>query len=184
MDPGADPDSEDLRDIRRYCAGESSAFDRLYARHASKLLLTVRSRLDGLPKNKAEDVVQETWMRVSAKVCKQTFTNFAGWLSAIARNLAIDEARKSKRLEEMTDADPVMDHRSTPDDWKAQQEQDDQLADAIASLEEKFRVVVELRLQGVAHEEIAQQLGIDVVTSSTRYKRAIDKLKKRFGVQV
>jgi RNA polymerase sigma factor (sigma-70 family) len=89
---------EDL--MRKFCAGEVHAFGLLYARHEKPLYRYLRRLLGSAEAAQAEDVFQDTWMKlVDAKDSWQARDNasFKTWLYTLAHHRAIDILRKSGR---------------------------------------------------------------------------------------
>ncbi len=82
-----------------YAAGDTSAFDTLYARHESALFRFVRRLMGMRLAAEVEEVFQETWMRIIA--ARQTFApqgaSWRTWAFTIAHNLAMDRLRLSGR---------------------------------------------------------------------------------------
>ena len=74
-----------------YHAGDMAAFESLYTRYRQPMYLYLLRR--GLPKNSAEDVYHDTWIKVLAQT-KFSHNNFKAWLYTVMRNLSIDVQRK------------------------------------------------------------------------------------------
>jgi RNA polymerase sigma factor (sigma-70 family) len=86
--------------MRQFCAGEAKAFALLYARHEKPLYRYLRRLLGSAEATQAEDVFQDTWMKlVDAKDSWQARDNasFKTWLYTLAHHRAIDILRKSGR---------------------------------------------------------------------------------------
>ncbi|GIR63828.1 MAG: hypothetical protein CM15mP68_4940 [Pseudomonadota bacterium] len=83
-------------------------------------VFTVRTRLTQEPSN-AEDLVQETWLRVwaNAKKYKQGTVAFSTWLHRVLHNLFVDQHRRQQRSvpedTEVVRRDDVYDLYTTPD---------------------------------------------------------------------
>ena len=76
-------------DVARLCRGDLNALSELIARYQNRLyrylLRMVRQPAE------AEDLFQQTWLKVVEKVRSFDVTrNFDAWLFTLARNLAID----------------------------------------------------------------------------------------------
>ena len=91
-----DPTEADQDAVERFQAGDSSAFDELYARHRGRLYRYCRYRLAS--HEEAEDAVQETYVRAWANLA-----SFGGdrhvcpWLRVIAGNICTDILRRRGR---------------------------------------------------------------------------------------
>ncbi|MDM0012331.1 sigma-70 family RNA polymerase sigma factor [Variovorax sp. J22P168] len=82
-----------------YAAGDTRAFDTLYARHESALLRFIRRLLGLRLAPEADEVFQDTWMRIIA--ARDGFSpqgaTWRTWAFTIAHNLAMDRLRLSGR---------------------------------------------------------------------------------------
>lgn len=93
QDVGAASDEELLR---RFAAGEASAFEELYRRHELRvfryLLRNLRSRA------LAEDALQETWFAVAREAARYrpTGARFTTWLFTLAHHRMIDALRAAR----------------------------------------------------------------------------------------
>ena len=86
--------------MRQFCAGKAHAFGLLYARHEKPLYRYLRRLLGSAEATQAEDVFQDTWMKlVDAKDSWQARDNasFKTWLYTLAHHRAVDILRKSGR---------------------------------------------------------------------------------------
>ena len=102
----AHPGVPEVRElVARAQRGDVSAFEALYVRHFDRvyayLAATVGNRHD------AEDLTVQTFVRVIESIHRfeQRATPFEAWLFRIARNLAVDHFRRSRRVEP-TEAPP------------------------------------------------------------------------------
>ena len=89
---------EDL--MRKFCAGDMSSFELLYARHEKPLYRYVRRVMGSALAMHVEDVFQDTWMRlVDGRNGWQARDNasFKTWLYTLAHHRAIDLLRKDGR---------------------------------------------------------------------------------------
>ena len=95
--PRGDPDVREL--VARAQSGDRSALEALYVRHVDRvyayLAATVGNRHD------AEDLTVQTFLRMIEAIHRfeQRATPFEAWLFRIARNLAVDHFRRSRRVE-------------------------------------------------------------------------------------
>jgi RNA polymerase sigma factor (sigma-70 family) len=82
-----------------YAAGDTTAFDALYARHESALFRFVRRVLGVRLAAEVGEVFQDTWMRIIAS--RGSFSpqgaTWRTWAFTIAHNLAMDRLRMSGR---------------------------------------------------------------------------------------
>ena len=113
----------------------------------------------------AEDVLQETFLKVLTGGLRCTPGKEQTWLYRVARNLCYDHLRKAKREETLVD--PVV----TKEDYG--------YLELIASLSPKDQEIVSLKIiGGLTHREIGNVLGISPKAAQKRYERAIAALRK------
>ena len=135
----------------------------------------------------AEDIFQETWMRVLERGGQYNGkTRFETWLFAIARNLVIDLARRKKpaSLDSMRDpqnnAAPleVVDAGPLPLQVLSGREQAIQVAAAVECLDPLHREVLVLRFQEeMTLEEIAAIVDAPLSTIKSRLYRGLAALR-------
>ena len=134
----------------------------------------------------AEDLFQETWMRVLEKGhLYDGRSRFVTWLLTIAHNVAIDHLRRRSpaSLDEMQnneDGAPfeVQDGRPSPFDRAAASEESARLEAALQELPAIFREVLTLRIhEQMKLDEIAQLIHIPVATVKTRLYRGVVALR-------
>lgn len=134
----------------------------------------------------AEDLFQETWMRVLEK--GHTYdgrSRFVTWLLTIAHNVAIDNLRRCRpasldEMQEHEDGAPceVQDARPSPFEQAAANEESARLEAALQRLPAIFREVLTLRIhEQMKLEEIANLIDIPVATVKTRLYRGVMALR-------
>ena len=97
---------EDL--MERFKNGDERAFVALYERYKRRVLAYCLKMVSS--RELAEDVFQETFVRVARKAENFKSGNFAGWLFAIARNLCLNALRDNVQhvsLDEVQDSLPT-----------------------------------------------------------------------------
>lgn len=182
-------DSKQVTDevlIARFQDGDVQAFDTLVRRYKDQLLNYVFRFVGN--RVEAEDVVQETFLRVyKNKHYYKEIAKFSTWVYTIAGNLAKTELRKRKRRKFFSVSNFVNDERDydipddarTPDDLVDGALKDDIIQKAIDKLPPKFKEVIVLRdVQGFAYEEISQILSIPLGTVKSRVNRGRLKLQE------
>lgn len=138
-------------------------------------------------REQAEDLVQETWMRVLERADQyNSRLRFEPWLFSIARNLAIDDLRRQQRaslnesdvpISEAVAEIPASDLHS-PFLAAAKSEDAMQMAVALGALEPIYREALLLRFQEeLSLEEIAHVAGAPVSTISSRIHRGLSMLR-------
>ncbi len=169
---------EDFALMARLRAGDTAAFAALIRRHQVALVNFFR-RMGA--SNEAEDVAQETFLRVwRYRQRYRPTAKFTTFLFTLARHAWADHLRrahKQERVAERVGAEAAP-HDATAQD-AARRRLDAQVA--LAALPEKLRLVVVMSLyQGLKYEEIATALGIPVGTVKSRMFLALGRLKKVF----
>ena len=181
---GIEASDEEL--IARFQQGDNYAFDLLVKRYKDPLLNFIY-RFIG-EKNEAEDIVQETFLRLfKNKHYYKEIAKFSTWIYTIAGNLAKTELRKRKRrklfsishyLSTEKDYD-IPDETTSPESDTNTLITDKIIQRAIDKLSPKFKQVIILRdIQGFSYEEIAEIVGIPLGTVKSRVNRARLKLQE------
>lgn len=170
-------------------SGDRSAFGQLVDLYKDKIF-HLAYRMTG-SRQEAEDIVQETFMRVYANLDKyDSRWKFSTWIFRIGNNLCIDRLRKRRPTwsldAENPDADGVDGYAmlptndASPEDRMVLSEMQKNIRDAIAQLPDKYRSVVVLRyLQDLSLNEIADILELPVSTVKTRLHRGRESLRRK-----
>lgn len=164
--------------MERMKSGDKNALHEVYEAYIGYIytivLQTVSNRED------AEDVTSEFFMKLWRLA--DTYREGNGhraWMAAIARNMAVDLLRKTKRevlTEDFTDT--VTESAS---EVSVEQEviADMSLRQALGTLKPREREVVHLKIMGeMTFQEIADVLEIPLGTVTWRYQNAIQKLRR------
>lgn len=135
----------------------------------------------------AEDIFQETWMRVLMRGSQfNGNSRFDTWLFTIARNLVIDFRRRRSMasLEEMFESSDddrpfeIPSHDKTPFDHLATLESGQLVAEALLTLDPLHREVLVLRFhEEMSLEEIARVTCAPLSTVKSRLYRGLASLK-------
>ena len=138
-------------------------------------------RLSGNPQD-AEDLTQETFVRVFRSLADFSPGTFEGWLHRITTNLFLDMVRRRQRIR--FDALPEDTERlpgaaPSPEQVYADTHLDPQVQAALDALSPEFRVAVVLcDIEGLTYEEIAATLGIKLGTVRSRIHRGRVQLRE------
>lgn len=133
----------------------------------------------------AEDLTQETFERFYVKNMSFSSEDDAKyWLLRVAKNLALNYARRSKREKDMVEkvkAMPKEKIADAPNDVIASEESKD-VRDAILSLPENLRLALQLKeFSGLDYKAIGRILGISETNVKVRIHRARKKLEQTLG---
>lgn len=152
----------------------------LVAEHADSVY-RLAYRLSG-NQHDAEDLTQETFMRVFRSLDKYQAGTFEGWLHRITTNLFLDMVRhRSKiRMEALPeDYDRVPGTDMTPEQAYSVANLDPALQAALDELSPDFRVAVVLcDVVGMSYDEIAETLGVKMGTVRSRIHRGRSQLRE------
>ena len=130
--------------------------------------------------SEAEDIVQDTLIKVWDKRDEwQQIESIESYCMTITRNLAIDRSQKMEaRNMELTPEAQEMPDTLTPEKLFEQDEQLRLIHQAINSLPEKQRTIVQLRdIEGKSYKEIAEILGITEEQVKVNLFRARQRIK-------
>ncbi len=133
----------------------------------------------------AEDLTQETFERFYVKNMSFSSEDDAKyWLLRVAKNLALNYARRSKREKDMVEkvkAMPKEKIADAPNDVIVSEESKD-VRDAILSLPENLRLALQLKeFSGLDYKAIGRILGISETNVKVRIHRARKKLEQTLG---
>lgn len=156
--------------VRQAAGGNMQAFQSLFERHHRKVYGLVW-RLAG-DNETAHDLTQEVFIKLwDALASFRGESKFSTWLHTVATRVAISELRKQKRWRQDVSLTDVHDYA----DAVVQQESADlsELDKLIKRLPEQMRWVFVLHcIEGLRHDEVAEELGIAVGTSKAQVHRA------------
>ena len=151
------------------------------ARDHTRFMYSVAYRLAGNHSD-AEDVVQESLLRVKRGLVTYTPGSLQGWLARIVTNVFLDETRRRKRRPQTAlpdDPDRVIAGGPAADEAWAMESLPDHLQSALAELPEEFRTAVVLcDVAGLSYREIGEQTGVPVGTVRSRVHRGRSQLRE------
>jgi RNA polymerase sigma-70 factor (ECF subfamily) len=175
-----EPDA-DVAQLRR---GDPSALEPLLARYQNRLFRYLL-RLVREPQE-AEDLFQQTWVRVVEKIGKSDpRRSFDAWLFTLARNLAIDRLRRvrPRSIEEPLPSgealgDLLPSTARAPFEQAVQRERASHVAEVMETLSLIHREVLALRFEEeMKLEEIASVLDCPLSTVKSRLRRGLESLR-------
>jgi RNA polymerase sigma-70 factor (ECF subfamily) len=182
-------DITEQRIIQEAKNGNRDAFAELVDLYKDKVY-HVSYRMVG-NRQEAEDVAQETFLRVYANLDNyDPQYKFSTWIYRIASNLSIDLLRKRKKNlsidAEISGAEGVDWHDRLADTGKGPEEEvlTDQLQEevqgAIMGLSPKYRAVMLLRyIEDLSLQEISEAVQLPISTIKTRIHRGREALRKK-----
>ena len=173
--------AENLSGTAAFDAGEGDmpTWSQLVEEHGDSVY-RLAFRLTGNPHD-AEDLTQETFMRVFRSLKRYKPGTFQGWLHRITTNLFLDMVRHRQaiRMEALPENyDRVPGTAPTPEQVYADANLDPDLERALAALHPDYRAAVVLcDVVGLTYEEIADTLGVKMGTVRSRIHRARTQLR-------
>jgi RNA polymerase sigma-70 factor (ECF subfamily) len=155
-------------------AWETPSWDEVVRTHADRVY-RLAYRLSG-NRADAEDLTQETFVRVFRSLAEYQPGTFEGWLHRITTNLFLDMVRRRQRIRFDALPEDVNDRLASkepgPEVAYELNNLDPEIQQALASLPEDFRVAVVLcDLEQLSYEEIAATLNVKVGTVRSRIHR-------------
>ena len=138
----------------RFAAGNEAAFELLYERHRGAVLAVCMGVLGSRPD--AEDAAQETFAALTQALHRSPPSNIGAWLTRVARNAAIDIARRRRGTDE---PDAELPASNGEEDVRSEFRS---VLDGIKQLPESQRTALLMReLAGRSYSEIASLLEVD-----------------------
>jgi len=136
----------------------------LYDEYRPRLFRYMRSMQ--LRRDSADEVIQETFMRLTMQLLKENdIENVQGWIVRVAHNLAVDLLKKERgpviAAESVTfvmenRVDPAL----SPEEAYSKKERSRRMSAALSSLKPLHRQCFQLRAQGFRYKDIGLTLGI------------------------
>lgn len=180
---------EDL--MLAYAGGNAAAFDVLYARHETALYRFVRRLLGAALSAQADEVFQDTWMRMVA--ARSRFVpqgaSWRTWAYTIAHNAAMDRLRVAGRevgVDAAADGDEPLDWLLARMDLVAPSSEDQaywraagaRMLHCLEALPAEQRAAFLLHHEdGASVEDLAQRLALPFETAKSRLRYALKKLR-------
>jgi RNA polymerase sigma-70 factor, ECF subfamily len=168
--------------LDRLRSGDVRAFEELVVSHQHRVFGVALRMLDNAAE--AEDIAQETFLRAHGSLPEfRGDAKVSTWLYAIVSRLCLNRLASADRRVARPGEEALLrvaDAGADPHDSAERGELEAALHRAIADLAEERRVVVILRdLEGMAYDEIARALGLELGTVRSRLHRARMDLKEK-----
>lgn len=165
--------------MQRVRNGDMLAFSQIVDKYKNRLMNVIGRMVQG--NEEAEDIVQETFMRVYQHRDSFDFRHcFSTWLYTIALNLARNELRKRKRFKFFDIFDLQGKEAEIAVEMELPSNLPQALERAIEGLPDKYKMAFVLRdVQELPYEEVAQIMNIPLGTVKSRVNRARAILKDK-----
>ncbi len=161
---------------------QAPSWEQIVREHSARVY-RLAYRLTG-NRQDAEDLTQETFVRVFRSLHTYSPGTFEGWLHRITTNLFLDGARRRQRVR----IEPIGDDSerwsspdalATPEHAYEAGNLDHDVQRALDELPPEYRAAVVLcDIEGLSYEEIAVTLGIKLGTVRSRIHRARARLRR------
>ena len=155
--------------LRNIASGDNKSFEELYVetrRGVFAFLYTYFNHYED-----TEDAMQTVYLKIKLNIEKyKPGTNARAWILQIAKNHALNEIKKSGRITYTDNLDYVEDETAVSSEG---------VIDAMKRVlnEEEQRIVTLHVLWNYKHREIGEILGCPTGTVTSKYKRAVEKLR-------
>jgi RNA polymerase sigma-70 factor (ECF subfamily) len=136
----------------------------LYDEFRPKLFRYLRSLRLG--RDQVDEVIQETFMRLTVQLVKETeIQNIRGWIVRVAHNIALSSRKKERRS--IIPGDSVAfaienrpDHALSPEQAYSIEEQFKHMNAVLSRLKPQHSQCFQMRAQGLRYKDIGQALGM------------------------
>lgn len=173
--------------VKRFIDGRQSGIEELIHRHKEKVFTYISMYFRD--KNLAEDIFQETFLKVINSLRAGKYKDngkFLSWVMRIAHNLIIDHFRKEKQTNLLSNDDYEADIFNCKGLSEANIEDSmvtDQIASDVRSLleqlpEDQKEVVMLRHYAGLSFKEIADQTDVSINTALGRMRYALINIRK------
>lgn len=170
------------RDTAAPALGHAPSWEEIVAQHSARVY-RLAYRLTGNHAD-AEDLTQETFVRVFRSLHTYTPGTFEGWLHRITTNLFLDQARRRAKLR----VEPIHELQ-LPSDWQDSPDRQFEHAHfapdiqrALDQLPPGYRAAVVLcDVEGYSYAEVAATLGVKLGTVQSRLHRGRALLREQLA---
>lgn len=169
--------------LESYKQGNAGAFEAFVHRYHGSLLGFLIRQLKEVPK--AEDMTQETFIRLMKQVKRQEIPRqVKPWVYRVALNLCRDHWRSAGYRSEFVKDDlpePADRHESVVEIYEKQEERQQMIADLEELPDVRKQVIILRFYQEFKLKEIADTLDLPLNTVKTHLYKGLKQLKKSYG---
>lgn len=159
--------------LKKISQGDNSAFERLYIETRRGVYAFLFSYFND--KSDCEDAMQTTYLKIKQNIGSYSWgSNGMAWILQIAKNTALNEIRRKSKYENFK-SEAIKDEATCSTDYETKNALMTAMKKTLTSDEQQ--IVVLHVVWGYKHKEIAQITGAPVGTITSKYKRAVEKLK-------
>jgi RNA polymerase sigma-70 factor, ECF subfamily len=136
-------------------------------------------------KEAAEDAAKEAFIKAFEKIgTLMDETKFKPWLFTIARNICIDELKRSNKFVDLPDddtMDAIPNGKANPErafEEKQKMKVEEIVMEQVGKLSEKYKdVLLLVHYEGMSYEEASQVLNVPIGTVRSRLARGLETLR-------
>lgn len=160
--------------VQKYIHGDRSCFDVIYYETQTSVYLSIYLIIKN--KDIIEDLMQDTYMKVIESINTYKIgTNFKAWISRVARNMAINEYNRRKRVELLEDGTHYTFNDIISNNCNSK------FNDMIKMLDGLEREIVVYHLiLNMKFKEIANIIDKPLSSVFSLYKKALKKIKEEY----
>jgi len=179
--------ASDYELIQRFIKGEQSCFGEIIHRHKNKVFSYISLYIRD--KSLAEDIFQETFLKVIQSIKSGKYSDdgkFLSWVMRIAHNLIIDHFRRVKQMNIMSNDDYESDL------FNSKSLSDKNIEETIVNIQirkdvrrlitqlpaDQREVVILRHYTGLSFKEIAEITGVSINTALGRMRYALINMRK------
>ena len=157
--------------------GDPATQKALYQSYARKMMSICMRYANN--RDQAQDMLQDGFVKVFQKIDHYRGDGpLGGWIARTMVNTALDHIRRNKPYDHSLDLTEA-EHLHHADEQVLTTMSTDELMELIHALPPGYRTVFNLfAIEGFAHKEIAEQLGISENTSKSQFMKARAYLRK------
>lgn len=165
--------NETDRLLRLIARGDNQAFEKLYIETKRGVYAFLYSYFGNT--HTCEDAMQTVYLKIKTNISQyKPGTNGIAWILQIAKNTALNQLRADNNYQKLK----TVDEKVHKDDFENSALKHSLIAAMNKVLtEEEKRIVILHVIWSYKHKEIAQLTDSPVGTVTSKYKRAVDKLK-------
>ena len=154
--------------LRRIATGDNVAFEELYERTKRGVFSYLHTYLHNYADT--EDAMQTVYLKIKMHISSyRAGTNGDAWILQIAKNHALDIVRSKKHKQSIDDIEIATESFS----------EEHGVMDVMQKVlsEEEYRIMTLHVVSGYKHREIAEILDCPTGTVTSKYKRAVEKMR-------
>lgn len=174
---------EDQELIKKVANGDKKSFEVLLKKYGDLVFGVSLKLVRDL--SKAEDMTQETWMKVIQHASKYSpYGSVKSWILQMNRNLILDYFREQKKWKDSDDIEELEISDENADineiiDTDAKQKN---FQKAFGELEERDKIILTMVIvEELGYSEIAQKIGLSVGAIKTIVLRAKNEMKEKLS---